>query len=45
MALAASYFFGIDPSVIMQGASVLQGSQQQAPQQQHVPSHAPATTR
>lgn len=42
VALAASYFFGIDPSVIMQGASVLQGSQQQAPQQQHVPSHAPA---
>lgn len=42
VALAASYFFGIDPSVIMQGASVLQGSQQQAPQQQHVPSHPPA---
>ncbi|MDF3836438.1 zinc metallopeptidase [Cupriavidus basilensis] len=42
VALAASYFFGIDPSVIMQGASVLQGSQQHAPQQQHVPSHPPA---
>ncbi len=34
IALAASYFFGIDPTVIMQGASVLQG--QQAPQQQQV---------
>jgi predicted metalloprotease len=34
IALAASYFFGIDPSVIMQGASVLQG--QQPPQQQQV---------
>ncbi|CAG2149813.1 KPN_02809 family neutral zinc metallopeptidase [Cupriavidus plantarum] len=34
VALAASYFFGIDPSVIFQGASVIQGQQ---PQQQHVP--------
>ncbi len=33
IALAASYFFGIDPTVIMQGASVLQG-QQHPPQQQ-----------
>ena len=32
VALAASYFFGIDPTVIMQGASVLQ--QSEAPQQQ-----------
>ncbi|WP_454765316.1 KPN_02809 family neutral zinc metallopeptidase [Cupriavidus campinensis] len=31
IALAASYFFGIDPSLIFQGASVIQG-QQQAPQ-------------
>ena len=34
VALAASYFFGIDPSVIFQGASVIQAQQ---PQQQHVP--------
>src|SRR4029453_12248912 len=34
VALAASYFFGIDPMLIMQGASVLQGSG--APQQQQV---------
>ncbi|CAG2132990.1 hypothetical protein LMG31506_01135 [Cupriavidus yeoncheonensis] len=34
IALAASYFFGIDPSVIMQGASVLQGQQAPQPQQQ-----------
>jgi len=40
IALAASYFFGIDPSVIMQGASVLQGSQPQQHQQANRP---PAT--
>lgn len=40
IALAASYFFGIDPSVIMQGASVLQG--QQAPQPQQQANRAPA---
>ena len=28
IALAASYFFGIDPSLIFQGASVIQGQQQ-----------------
>lgn len=39
IALAASYFFGIDPSVIMQGASVLQG--QQAPQQQQQQANRP----
>jgi predicted metalloprotease len=40
IALAASYFFGIDPSVIMQGASVLQG--QQAPQQHQQANRPPA---
>ncbi len=43
VALAASYFFGIDPSLIMQGASVIQGqqpTQQQAPPQAN---RAPAT--
>ncbi|WP_035884388.1 KPN_02809 family neutral zinc metallopeptidase [Cupriavidus metallidurans] len=34
IALAASYFFGIDPSLIFQGASVVQNQQQQAPQSQ-----------
>ena len=34
IALAASYFFGIDPSLIFQGASVIQGQQQPAPQSQ-----------
>jgi len=40
VALAASYFFGIDPSLIFQGASVIQGQpqqQQQAPQQHRAP--------
>lgn len=42
VALAASYFFGVDPSVIFQGASVIQGQQpQQAPQSQ---SHRPPAT-
>ncbi|KWR89324.1 KPN_02809 family neutral zinc metallopeptidase [Cupriavidus sp. IDO] len=41
IALAASYFFGIDPSVIMQGASVLQGSQ---PQHQHQQANRPPAT-
>ncbi|MDQ0142796.1 KPN_02809 family neutral zinc metallopeptidase [Cupriavidus necator] len=40
IALAASYFFGIDPMLIMQGASVLQGS---GPQQQQQASRPPAT--
>ena len=30
VALAASYFFGIDPRVVLEGASALQGRQQQA---------------
>ena len=30
VAFAASYFFGIDPRVILEGASALQGRQQQA---------------
>ncbi|GJG98084.1 neutral zinc metallopeptidase [Cupriavidus pauculus] len=34
IALAASYFFGIDPAVIFQGASVIQGQQQSAPPSQ-----------
>ena len=37
--MAASYFFGIDPSLIFQGASVIQGQQQPAPQSQ---AHRPA---
>ncbi|WP_029046600.1 neutral zinc metallopeptidase [Cupriavidus sp. amp6] len=41
IALAASYFFGIDPMLIMQGASVLQGSGPQ--QQQQQASRPPAT--
>ncbi|KWN08967.1 neutral zinc metallopeptidase [Burkholderia ubonensis] len=36
VALAASYFFGIDPRVVLEGASALQGGRQQAqPQAQH----------
>ncbi|KVN99043.1 metalloprotease [Burkholderia ubonensis] len=42
VALAASYFFGIDPRVVLEGASALQGGRQQAqPQAQH--QGAPAT--
>lgn len=42
IALAASYFFGIDPSLIFQGASVIQGQPpQQAPQSQ---AHRPPAT-
>ncbi|WP_432258618.1 KPN_02809 family neutral zinc metallopeptidase [Cupriavidus sp. TMH.W2] len=41
IALAASYFFGIDPRLIMQGASVLQGS---GPQQQHQQVSRPPAT-
>lgn len=41
IALAASYFFGIDPSLIFQGASVIQGQQQQVQPQQ--PNRPPAT--
>jgi predicted metalloprotease len=41
IALAASYFFGVDPSVIFQGASVIQGQPQQAPQSQ---AHRPPAT-
>ena len=40
IALAASYFFGIDPSVILGGASRMQGSPQ--PQQQAQPHRPPA---
>ncbi|AOY92379.1 metalloprotease [Cupriavidus sp. USMAA2-4] len=40
VALAASYFFGIDPRLIMQGAQVMQGSGN-VPHQQ-APAHAPA---
>ncbi|RAA90960.1 metalloprotease, partial [Burkholderia multivorans] len=41
VALAASYFFGIDPRVVLEGASMLQGQQtQQAPAQRQ---GAPAT--
>ncbi|KVD63092.1 KPN_02809 family neutral zinc metallopeptidase [Burkholderia ubonensis] len=46
VALAASYFFGIDPRVVLEGASALQGGRQQAqPQAQHQAQHqgAPAT--
>ncbi|MDE1179404.1 neutral zinc metallopeptidase [Paraburkholderia sp.] len=45
VALAASYFFGIDPRVIIQGASVLQGSQstQTAQQPAPAPNRPPAT--
>jgi len=43
VALAASYFFGIDPRLIMQGASVIQGSQQQQQQQHQQASRPPAT--
>ncbi|KVE31258.1 KPN_02809 family neutral zinc metallopeptidase [Burkholderia sp. TSV86] len=32
VALAASYFFGIDPRVVLQGASALQGAEQQQAQ-------------
>ncbi|OXH89440.1 metalloprotease, partial [Burkholderia multivorans] len=42
VALAASYFFGIDPRVVLEGASMLQGGQQT----QQAPAHrqgAPAT--
>jgi len=42
IALAASYFFGIDPSLIFQGASVIQGQQQPAPQSQAQPHRPPA---
>ncbi|AQH00964.1 metalloprotease [Burkholderia sp. KK1] len=38
IALAASYFFGINPMTIINGAQVLQGN---APQQQAAPSNAP----
>ncbi|VBB14502.1 KPN_02809 family neutral zinc metallopeptidase [Burkholderia stabilis] len=45
VAFAASYFFGIDPRVILEGASALQGRQQQAQpapaQRQGVPSNDP----
>ncbi|PLQ01780.1 KPN_02809 family neutral zinc metallopeptidase [Cupriavidus pauculus] len=41
VALAASYFFGIDPRLILQGGSALQQQQQQAPQSQ---SHRPPAT-
>lgn len=41
VALAASYFFGIDPSVILQGASVLQQSSPTS--QQASPDKPPAT--
>ncbi|KVM05553.1 metalloprotease [Burkholderia ubonensis] len=46
VALAASYFFGIDPRVVLEGASALQGGRQQAqPQAQHQAQQqgAPAT--
>lgn len=42
IALAASYFFGIDPSLIFQGASVIQGQQQPAPQSQSQTHRPPA---
>ncbi|SDP66032.1 hypothetical protein SAMN04488595_11566 [Ralstonia sp. 25mfcol4.1] len=41
VALAASYFFGIDPRLILQGGSALQQQQEQAPQSQ---SHRPPAT-
>lgn len=41
VALAASYFFGIDPRLILQGGSALQQQQQEAPQSQ---SHRPPAT-
>lgn len=37
VALAASYFFGIDPRVILQGAQVLQGQSQQTQQAPRAP--------
>lgn len=43
IALAASYFFGIDPSLILQGGSALQQQQQQVPQSQSQPHRPPAT--
>ncbi|KVC77778.1 neutral zinc metallopeptidase [Burkholderia ubonensis] len=44
VALAASYFFGIDPRVVLEGASALQGGRQQAqPQAQAQHQGAPAT--
>ncbi|KUZ92750.1 metalloprotease [Burkholderia ubonensis] len=45
VALAASYFFGIDPRVVLEGASALQGGRQQQaqPQQQAQHQGAPAT--
>ncbi|KWI13433.1 neutral zinc metallopeptidase [Burkholderia ubonensis] len=44
VALAASYFFGIDPRVVLEGASSLQGGRQQAqPQAQAQHQGAPAT--
>ncbi|KAI3594167.1 YpfJ protein, zinc metalloprotease superfamily [Cupriavidus sp. U2] len=41
VALAASYFFGIDPRLILQGGSALQQQLQEAPQSQ---SHRPPAT-
>lgn len=45
IAFAASYFFGIDPRVVLEGASALQGRQQQAQpaptQRQGVPANDP----
>ncbi|KVZ43433.1 metalloprotease [Burkholderia ubonensis] len=44
VALAASYFFGIDPRVVLEGASALQDGRQQAqPQAQAQHQGAPAT--
>ncbi|KVQ31557.1 neutral zinc metallopeptidase [Burkholderia ubonensis] len=44
VALAASYFFGIDPRVVLEGASALQGGRQQAqPQAQHQAQHQGAS--
>ena len=45
IALAASYFFGIDPSLILQGGSALQQQQQQVPQSQsQSQTHRPPAT-
>jgi predicted metalloprotease len=43
VALAAAYFFGIDPAVILQGSSVLQGSGQPQEATQQAQDRPPAT--
>ncbi|WP_431824786.1 KPN_02809 family neutral zinc metallopeptidase [Burkholderia sp. F1] len=43
VALAASYFFGVDPRVVLEGASALQGGRQQQAQSPAQHQGAPAT--